>query len=110
MGERPAGRLDAGLGSGGGGIGVVVVGIGEVSDMECAGRRVDGEGEVVDVVKAVVARLAGGKDIAESDVVTRACVGGEVDGAVYIVGAAVVDGGDGSEGGGVGEACHDTDL
>ena len=60
--------------------------------MERAGRRVDGEGEVVDVVKAVVARLAGGKDIAESDVVTRACVGGEVDGAVYIVGAGVVDG------------------
>ena len=41
----------------------------------------EAERDVVDVVAAVVARLAGGEDIAESDIVTATGVGGEVDGA-----------------------------
>ena len=67
--------------------------------------------DVVDVVAAVVARLAGGEDIAESDIVTAAGVGGEVDGAEDgRRGGRIVESGDGHEGAGVGEVGHDTHL
>ena len=96
VGEGPAGRLDAGLGGGGRGVGVEVLGVGEVGDRD-AGARCGTvvEHQVVDVVDAVVASLAGGEDVAEGDVATGPCVGGEVDGDMLVVGAAVVDGGDG---------------
>ena len=71
----------------------------------------EAERDVVDVVAAVVARLAGGEDIAESDIVTAAGVGGEVDGAEdRSRGGRVVESGDGHEGAGVGEVGHDTHL
>ena len=107
MGERPAVGLHACLGGGGGGVGVEVVGEGEFVGIDGAAGL---EAEVVDVVAAVVARLSGGEDIAEGDVVTAAGIAGEVDGAVDVACAGVIEGGDGDEGGGVGETCHDTDL
>ena len=107
LGEGPAVGLHAGLGGGGGGVGVEVVGEGELVGIDGAAGL---EAEVVDVVAAVVARLSGGEDIAESDVVTASGVGGEVDGAVDVARAGVIEGGDSDEGGGVGETGHDTDL
>ena len=97
VGEGPAGRLDAGLGGGGGGVGVEVVGVGEVGGGDIGAWEAVVEHQVVDVVDAVVAGLAWGKDVAEGDVASGTCVGGEVDGDMLVVGAAVVDGGVGNE-------------
>ena len=90
-----------------GGVGVEVVGEGEFVGIDGAAGL---EAQVVNVVAAVVTGLSGGEDIAESDVVTGSCIGGEVDGAVDVARAGVIEGGDSDEGGGVGEASHDTDL
>ena len=69
VGEVPAWGFYSGLGGGGGSVGVEVVGIGQVADAERAGGSVAREGQVVYVVAAVVASIAGGKHIAEGDVV-----------------------------------------
>ena len=97
MREGPAVGFNAGLGSGGRSVGVEVVGVGEVcrGDSSAGGR--EAEHQIVDVVDAVVASLAIGKDVAEGNVVSVARVGGEVDGALDIAGSAIVEGGDGYE-------------
>ena len=71
----------------------------------------EAERDIVDVVAAVFARLTGGEDIAESDIVTAAGVGGEVDSAEDgSRGGRVVESGDRDESTGVGEVGHDTHL
>ena len=69
------------------------------------------EVDVVDIVAAVVARLPRSQDVAESDVVSGAGVGGEVDCAEHEGGGGgVVESGDRGEGAGVVDVGHHTDL
>ena len=57
--ECPAVGFHTGLGGGGGGVGVEVVGVGEVCHPDGgASARTQLEGDVVDIVAAVFARLA----------------------------------------------------
>ena len=108
--QCPACGLHACLGGGAGSVGVEVVGIGQVCDGDAACRSVDRKHQVVDVVAAVVARLAGGEDVLECDVVSGAGVGGEVDGSQYGRGTGVVERGDRHERALIGEAGHDAHL
>ena len=87
VGEGPAVGFYTSLGGGGGGVGVEVVGVGEVGggDGGAGGGGTVVEHQVVDVVDAVVARLAGGEDVAEGYVPSVAGVGGEVDGDMLVV-------------------------
>ena len=73
--EGPAGNRDTGLGGGGGGVGVEVLREWEVCGRDGgAVRGTDLEVDIVDVVVAVVAGVAGGENVAESDEVTGAGV------------------------------------
>ena len=109
--QCPTGGFNARLGSGGGSVGVEVVGVGKVGGANAAcvsGNEI--EGEVVDVVAAEVARVAGSEQVAEGNIAAVASVGGEIDLDKFDVGGAIVDGGDGHKGGGVGEITHHTHL
>ena len=66
--QLPAGRLLAGLGGGGGGVAVEMVGIGEFISVDVSAPIMI-KHDVIDVVYAVVARVAFGQGITESDVV-----------------------------------------
>ena len=96
--QCPAWRLGHCFSGSGGGVGVEIVSVGQVRDGDVAGiGRTQRECDVVDVVAAVVAGLAGGEDVLEGDVVAGACVGGEVDGSQYRSGTRVVEGCDSHE-------------
>ena len=108
VGECPAFGFDTRLGGSGSGVGVEVIAVGQVGTVEGASF---GEDDVVDIVAAVVAGLSRGQYVAEGDVMTAACVGGEVDSAEHRCGgAAVVDSGHGHERRGVVQVGHHTHL
>ena len=105
--EGPAGWFDTGLGGCGGGMILESFNPRQLAVVDGAAHR---EIKVVDVVAAVLARIAGGKDVAEGNVATIAGVAGKADGDMFGCGTAVVDGGDGYKSAGIAEVGHYTDL
>ena len=107
VGKRPAWRLDAGLGSGRGGVAVEIIGVGKSGCTDDASCRIDREGDVVDIVAAIVTCVACGEGVAECNIVSEPLVVGKTDCAEHgLGGAGVVESGQRLKGGCIVEVGH----